>query len=189
MPNGFDIKSTYRTSQDSVNGMTLGAFTGYFRHRNSTKNILYPYADYEGHYVLGIIYSRNETALDERTTYSLNDLATIPSVIHSFEFFAQPKYRIASSLPGSGNTKNIGSSTKIINLLEGNGIFSTLGEDVYDDYWMFYLTADMAKTLEIPRPYSTLKTYLTYKKRGMESLNTHQQDILQLPDELNETSL
>ncbi len=37
-----DIKSTYRTSKTEVNGMTLGAFTGYFRKRDSNKNILYP---------------------------------------------------------------------------------------------------------------------------------------------------
>ncbi len=178
-----DIKSTYRTSKDSVNGMTLGAFTGYFRNRSSQKNILYPYADYEGHYVLGVIYSRNDDALDERIKYTLEDLATIPSVIHSFQFFAQPKYRIAVSRPGSGNTKNIGSCTNIADLVQGNGIFSALGEDVYDDYWMFYLTADMAKTLELPRPYSSLKTYFEYKQRGMKSLNAHQAVIRAEPED------
>lgn len=32
-----DIKSTYRIDSSNVNGMTLGAFTGYFRNRNSKK--------------------------------------------------------------------------------------------------------------------------------------------------------
>src|SRR5580700_10804679 len=41
-----DIKSTYRTSENEVNGMTLGAFTGYFRKRDSNKNTLYPYSHY-----------------------------------------------------------------------------------------------------------------------------------------------
>src|ERR1035438_10535804 len=41
-----DIKSTYRTSATEVNGMTLGAFTGYFRNRDSKKNTLYPYSQY-----------------------------------------------------------------------------------------------------------------------------------------------
>ena len=36
----LDLKSTYRTSQTRVNGMTLGAFTGYFRNRESNKNII-----------------------------------------------------------------------------------------------------------------------------------------------------
>src|SRR6266498_3506176 len=41
-----DIKSTYRTSPTEVNGMTPGAFTGYFRNRDSNKNTLYPYSKY-----------------------------------------------------------------------------------------------------------------------------------------------
>jgi hypothetical protein len=41
-----DIKSTYRESETKVNGMTLGAFTGYFRERDSHKNTLYPYNQY-----------------------------------------------------------------------------------------------------------------------------------------------
>ena len=52
-----DIKSTYRTSDVEVNGMTLGAFTGYFRKRDSNKNTRYPYSQYAGHFVLGVIYS------------------------------------------------------------------------------------------------------------------------------------
>lgn len=33
----LDIKSTYRKDESKVNGMTLGAFTGYFRDRRSKK--------------------------------------------------------------------------------------------------------------------------------------------------------
>jgi hypothetical protein len=49
-----DIKSTYRTGvthdgREKVNGMTLGAFTGYFRDRTSRKNTLYPYSAYKAH--------------------------------------------------------------------------------------------------------------------------------------------
>src|SRR5579871_4756250 len=47
-----DIKSTYRVSDTDVNGMTLGAFTGYFHDRNSTKNTTFPYSQYAGHFVL-----------------------------------------------------------------------------------------------------------------------------------------
>jgi len=53
----LDLKSTYRTNASKVNGMTLGAFTGYFRNRASRKNITFPYQDYVGHFVLGVIYS------------------------------------------------------------------------------------------------------------------------------------
>jgi len=55
-----DLKSTYRATSTKVNGMTLGAFTGYFRNRKSSKNTLYPYGEYHKHYVFGIIYSRTD---------------------------------------------------------------------------------------------------------------------------------
>ncbi|MCL4303548.1 MAG: restriction endonuclease [Anaerolineae bacterium] len=178
-----DIKSTYRTSATDVNGMTLGAFTGYFRNRDSSKNTTYPYSQYSGHFVLGVIYSKNLAAADERRHFTLEDLDSIPSVIRDFQFFAQPKYRIAASRPGSGNTKNIGSVTKIDQLINGTGPFAQLGEEVYDDYWMYYLTADMARTLEIVRPYTDLKSYSAYKQRGSETLQKFQEQIEQLPEE------
>ncbi len=177
-----DIKSTYRVDEKRVNGMTLGAFTGYFRNRDSSKNTLYPYNQYSGHFALGAIYSKTEETLDERRCYTLEDLEKIPSVIRNFEFFAQPKYRIASDRPGSGNTKNIGSVTNIAALLAGNGPFASLGEEVYDDYWMYYLTKDMAQALGIPRPYRNLKSYAEYKKRGIEAIKAHEQEIEKLAE-------
>jgi hypothetical protein len=42
----LDIKTTYRVNEHSVSTMTLGAFTGYFRNRNTTKNITFPYNEY-----------------------------------------------------------------------------------------------------------------------------------------------
>jgi hypothetical protein len=32
-----------------------------------------------------------------------------------------------------------------VDLVSGNGPFAHLGEEVYDDYWMYYLTKDMAQ--------------------------------------------
>lgn len=183
----LDIKSTYRTNRTTVNGMTLGAFTGYFRDRQSTKNTTFPYARYKSHIVLGVIYSQSDGVIDERKKYKLDDLAKINSVIKDFIFFAQPKYKIASSRPGSGNTKNIGSVTKIAQLLNGEGPFSKLGEEIYDDYWMYYLTKDMAKKDDILRPYKDLKTYMEYKERKpiitqdrlieIEKLDTGPEDV------------
>src|SRR5437870_1838204 len=177
-----DIKSTYRTSESEVNGMTLGAFTGYFRKRESNKNTLYPYGQYAGHFVLGVIYSKCDDVADERKQFTLEDLPKIPSVVKHFQFFAQPKYRIAASRPGSGNTKNIGSVVKIDALVNGTGPFASLGEEVYDDYWMFYLTRDMAQTLSLARPYSNLKTYLEYKERGVDTLRAHEKEIANLAE-------
>lgn len=160
----LDLKSTYRIGANQVNGMTLGAFTGYFRDRVSTKNITFPYGSYAGHYVLGMIYSKAEDVIDERRKYALNELEQITSVVRDFLFFVQEKYRIATDRPGSGNTKNIGSVTDIDKLVNGTGPFSTLGESVFDDYWMYYLTEDMARAVELPkRPYANLNSYLLYK--------------------------
>lgn len=178
-----DIKSTYRTSATEVNGMTLGAFTGYFRNRDSNKNILYPYGQYAGHFVLGVIYSKCDDVADERKQFTLDDLPKIPSVIQEFQFFAQPKFRIASFRPGSGNTKNIGSVTLIDELVNGTGPFAKLGEEVYDDYWMFYLTREMAQALNVARPYANLKSYLEYKKRGIDVLCAHEKEIAKLAEQ------
>ncbi|MBU6411475.1 MAG: restriction endonuclease [Verrucomicrobia bacterium] len=178
-----DIKSTYRTGDTEANGMTLGAFTGYFRKRDSSKNTLFPYSQYAGHFVPGVIYSKCDDAADERKQFTLDDLPKIPSVIKNFQFFAQPKYRIGSSRPGSGNTKNIGSVTKIEQLVNGTGPFTALGEEIYDDYWMFYLTRDMARELSIERPYTDLKSYLEYKKRGVDKLRAHEREIARLAED------
>ncbi len=160
----LDLKSTYRIDAQRVNGMTLGAFTGYFRERNTKKNISFPYHSYSGHFVLGIIYSKSTDQVDERQRFNLDELENISSVIRDFEFFVQEKYRIATDRPGSGNTKNIGSVTDINKLVNGTGPFADLGENIFNDYWMFYLTADMARAAELPqRPYSNLATYLKYK--------------------------
>ncbi len=160
-----DLKSTYRKNGKDVNGMTLGAFTGYFRDRKSKKNITFPYNEYVGHFVIGVIYSRADKNLDERNIYKLEDLQKITSVVRDFDLFVQEKYRVAIDRPGSGNTKNIGSVTKIDELIEGKGPFSELGEDVFDDYWMYYLTKDMAKAVDLKdAPYKNLKEYISYKK-------------------------
>lgn len=178
-----DIKSTVRDGKNKIKSMTLGAFTGYFRNRDSQKNTHYPYSSYSGHYVLGVIYSLADENPDEKTIFSIDELESISSVIKDFTFFAQPKYKIASATPGSGNTKNIGSVSKESDLINGKGIFSELGEEVYDDYWMYYLTKDMAKALEINRPYSNLKTYLEYKKKGVDALEAHKEELKKLIDE------
>ncbi len=178
-----DIKSTFIDSANKIKSMTLGAFTGYFRNIASTKNISYPYESYEAHLVLGVIYKQNKDEQNEKVIYKLDDIETIKSVIKDFQFFVQPKYKIASASPGSGNTKNIGATMKIDELINGKGIFSELGEEIYRDFWKYYLTKDMAKALEIERPYTNLKTYLEYKQRGIDVLKEHQEEINKLNEE------
>jgi hypothetical protein len=181
-----DIKSTYKDEHDSIKSMTLGAFTGYFRHRNSTKNTTYPYNDYKAHWVLGVVYSQVENKPNEKNVYTIDELDTIVSVIRDFQFFVQPKYKIAAATPGSGNTKNIGAVTDLRKLMNGEGVFAELGEEVYDDYWMYYLTKDMAKALEVERPYTNLKTYLEYKEKGLSALSKHKKEILAMDEDEEE---
>ncbi len=162
----LDLKSTYRVSEQSVSGFTLGAFTGYFRKRNSTKNIVFPYSDYAAHFVLGVIYSRNENIGDEREVYTLDDLQDIISVIQDFTFLAQEKWKIANDHPGSGNTKNIGSIKNINKLVQGEGPFAALGEEIFNDYWTNYLTRDMAEAIDSDIPYRNLSEYWEWRERA-----------------------
>ena len=158
-----DFKSSYRKNDTHINGMTLGAFTGYFRDRESHKNVTYPYGKYKAHIVLGIIYSTNKE-IDERKIYTLEQLDDIVSVVSNITFFVQEKWKIATDKPGSGNTKNIGSINKIEDLVNGNGPFSKLGEKVFDDYWTCYLTKDTAQAAELQKPfYSNLDEYKQFK--------------------------
>ncbi|MBF0097544.1 MAG: EcoRV family type II restriction endonuclease [Magnetococcales bacterium] len=160
----IDIKSTYRTSDTRVNGMTLGAYTGYFRERGSKKNIKFPYDSYVSHFVFGLIYSRSDSQIDERKIFSIDQLSSIASVIRDFQFFVQEKYKIATDRPGSGNTKNIGSVINIEDLINGRGPFTSLGKEVFDDYWMYYLTKDMATMAQLSKPpYTNLAQYAAYK--------------------------
>ena len=174
LPNGtkiaMDIKSAYRENGNKISGFTLGSFTGYFRNRNSSKNSTLPYSEYFKHYVLGVIYARKNDKVDESKTYKLEQLESIESAICDLDFIIQEKYKIANYLPGSGNTKNIGSITNINDIKAGNGPFSKLGEEIFDDYWMYYQTKEMAKDIspDGKPPYRNLTEYITYKRMGSD---------------------
>jgi Restriction endonuclease EcoRV len=187
-----DIKSTYRTGLDrsaqmKVNGMTLGTFTGYFRKRDATANITFPYNAYKKHYVLGIVYTPVE-GVDERQVYDIRQLSEIPSVAMDFEFFFHEKYQIAADRAGSGNTKNIGSTVYLERLLNGTGVFANLGVEVFDDYWMHYHTKGMAKDEGFEaQPYSNLLEYRRYKEIGTAILNVPKDQIVSEANEEDST--
>lgn len=186
-----DVKSTVKDSGNNIKGMTLGTFQGYFRNRNSNigESISYPYNDYSCHIVLGVIYSQVADKPNEKDVYSLAEIESIESVIKDFQFFAQPKYKIASAIKGSGNTRNIGSTRIISELMDGTGIFSKLGEEVFDDYWMYFVDEQSSKEKNIPRPYTNLKSYLEYKERGLESLHSNKEIIEKLKEEEPENEI
>lgn len=134
-----DIKTTYKLQNSSgfCNGFTLGSHGKYFKERDSNKNIQFPYSQYIAHICLGILYTRTSlTDIDETKIYKINDLQNISSVIKDFVFFAEEKWKIASDKSGSGNTANIGSINNIEDLLNGQGVFIHLGENIFDEYWI-----------------------------------------------------
>ena len=159
-----DFKSSYYDGE-SVNGLTLGSYWGYFRERDTVKSMDYTYNSYSSHTVLGILYKQSVTDDNEKDVYSVDEIEAIHSVIEKFIFFVQPKWKIANDIPGSGNTRNIGGITNIQKLLNGQGPFAELGEDVFDDYWMNYFNTVDARTAGIGTPrYNNLKTYKEYLK-------------------------
>lgn len=164
----LDIKSTYRVNSRTVSGFTLGSFTGYFRQRETRKNIAFPYGTYAKHFVLGVIYSRSSTVADEREVYTIDDLANISSVTNDFAFLLYEKWRIASDKPGSGNTKNIGSVKRVVDLQNGAGPFSLHGVDVFDDYWTNYMTPDMARAIDSTPPFRNLDEYARWRRRFVQ---------------------
>ena len=124
-----DFKSSYYAG-DSVNGLTLGSYWGYFRERDSVRNMDRTYNSYASHTVLGVLYRKCGIGGGEAKVFSIDELPAIHSVIGDFVFFVQPKWKIANDAPGSGNTRNIGGITSIPDLVNGRGPFSSLGEDV-----------------------------------------------------------
>lgn len=166
-----DLKTTYRLhdNPDFCNGFTLGSHGEYFMNRVSRKNIQFPYGEYAGHFCLGIIYSRSgPEKADETRTFQLNELQSISSVIRNFQFFVAEKWEIASDKQGSSNTANIGSLTKVEDILNGSGVFKNLGESWFDEYWMNYgritITTANGKTKKI----TLLREYLAY--RGLDPI-------------------
>lgn len=166
----IDSKSTFRLPDDPtrVAGFTLGSFTGYFRDRKNAKNIVFPYEQYKAHYIVGIIYTRLDVP-QLPGTYALERLREISPPIRDIELIFQPKWKIASDYPGSGNTKNIGSVKDLIALREGRGPFALLGEEgktIFDRYWQEYLTRDMARQVDLPKPpFRNLHQYLRHINR------------------------
>lgn len=183
----LDIKTTFRRN-DKTAGFTLGSHGGYFKERDKDKNIQFPYNQYTGHYCLGVIYTRTDVTdyleeteiyqvqelieeyetpnkkVGERSVTTVNNLKSITSVIKDFDFFAAEKWKIASDKQGSGNTANIGSIFDIEDLKNENGIFSKLGEEWFDEYWINHGSATMVKDGKATK-ITTLKDFLEFKSR------------------------
>ena len=182
-----DLKTTYR-KKNGVSSFTLGSHGNYFKERDKKKNIQFPYNQYSGHFCLGIIYTRTDLTDDvsdteiyqvqelqeeyetpnkkvgEREVTTVKNLKSITSVIKDFDFFAAEKWKIASDKQGSGNTANIGATLSIDDLRNEKGIFSQLGEEWFDEYWINHGSATMLKDGKTTK-ITTLKDFLEFKGR------------------------
>jgi len=182
-----DLKTTYR-KKNGISSFTLGSHGSYFKERDKKKNIQFPYNEYLGHYCLGVIYTRTDMSDDvsetdiyqvqelheehetsnkkvgKREVTTVDNLKSITSVIKDFDFFVAEKWKIASDKQGSGNTANIGSTLSIDDLRNENGIFSQLGEEWFDEYWINHGSAIMVKDGK-PIKITSLKDFLEFKGR------------------------
>jgi len=162
-----DFKTTYRNLKKPhlCNGFTLGSHGKYFEDRSSTKNIQFPYGSYTGHFCLGIIYRRVEgSTIDETKAYRLDKLHSITSVVRDFKFFVTEKWKIAGDKGGSGNTANIGSINNIDDIVNGYGMFSKLGEEWFDDYWMNFGKIIIPDGKGGTQKITSLKDFVEYRK-------------------------
>jgi hypothetical protein len=161
-----DFKTTYKNPKNPhlCNGFTLGSHGEYFTDRTSTKNIQFPYGSYSGHFCLGIIYDRaDDVTIDETKVHGINELHSIISVARNFHFFVTEKWKIASDKSGSGNTANIGSINNIADIISGNGMFSKLGEEWFDEYWMNYKKIIIQNGKGRTKIISTLREFVEHK--------------------------
>ncbi len=162
-----DLKTTYRKpdNQKLCNGFTLGSHGEYFINRSSKKNIQFPYNEYKGHFCLGIIYDRVDgSSIDETKSYQIDQLKSISSVVKNFQFFIAEKWKIASDKGGSGNTANIGSIILIEDIINEKGMFSKLGEEWFDEYWMNYNKIIIKDKDGNSKKITNLTDFVKYKK-------------------------
>ena len=162
-----DLKTTYRLPRcpHQCNGFTLGSHGKYFTERTSLKNIRFPYGTYSGHFCLGLIYDRAESAtIDETVKVPLHALSSIASVMSNLQFFVAEKWQIASDKQGSNNTANIGSIKLISDVVSGKGMFANLGEEWFDEYWINYAKIQVANDKGEFKAITTLKAFVEYRK-------------------------
>lgn len=161
----LDVKSSYREDDQTISGFTLGTFRGSLRDTDSTQYSRLPYKEYENHWVLCIIYSRNP--IDLTRTYPIEKIGAVPDVVADVEVHVHEKYKIAVDRPGSGNTANIGSVVRLLDIRNGSGPFAGYGQGVFEDYWRNYMRREDAQRggLEAP-PYKDLPSYFRWKKKN-----------------------
>lgn len=184
----IDMKSAYRKGKNKFSGFTLGAFNGYFKNRQTTKNITYPYDQYSKHWILCFIYDR-DMETDTTKVFSFKDKGKIPRIITNVEVILQEKWKVAKHTPGSGNTANIGGIDNLEKLKEGEGPFSSEGKEVFDDYWMHYVRKEDCNKMDLKeQPFKNLETYKEWVREGRLGENKIKRYYKFHPDDINSES-
>lgn len=168
-----DIKTSYIKNNQSPIKFALGSYGSFMQ--NNIKNIQYKYTDYIKHYVVGIIYKRNNESSQSKVI-NFENRKQVSFPFYDVKYFIQEKYKIAGETKGSGNTDNIGSisSNNLNDFISGNGPFSKLGNDIYELYWRYY-----------PRYRFATKTYNSINS-FMKWLSKHKDEVSLLHDSNDE---
>lgn len=178
-----DIKTTYRNyytknkekKEIKEFQFCLGSYGSYLR--NNTKNIKYPYDEYDSHYMICFLYDRNNDSAQAQYE-NVSSVYKIKPPYNNVQVIIQEKYKIVGDKPGSGNTENIGSfkTNDLDKLKNGQGPFAFLGEDIYVDYWRHY-----PRYREKNVKYNNLDGYFKWKLN-----NTKDDEVIK---EINEEKL
>ena len=189
----IDFKSTYLKRDGRLSGFTLGTFNGYFKNRSSRiccniqkgkeRKKLY-YSDFDEHYLLCYIYERQVGAeINSNQFNSMEDLIeklksfSIPIAIKHIIF--KPKWKVASTISGSGNTANIGSINTINQLLKNQSKFSSKQE--FNEYWRYYFNHILALRRirkvhkEFVPPYTNFSEYKEWVQNGRKGKERFQE--------------
>lgn len=163
----IDVKTTYRGFCPAGNvksfAFTAGSFTSFMR-GDGTKNIVGNYSDYDKHYIIGVLYSRETNPTKGKL--QLSNLQEIIPPYKDPEIFVQEKFRICGEKKGSGNTDNIGTikDSSIEPFIGGFGPFAFLGIDAFNSYWSNYPYYKMP-TAEKKELYSNIEEYLIWLRK------------------------
>ena len=166
-----DIKTTFRRYKETKSGktsqvgFTLGSHGSYFKERDLSKNIQYPYNQYKGHFCLAIVYT--QTVETEEDANDFDEMKTF-----KVEELGESKLKDTTSRTIVSkdeltdiNTANIGSTKTEESLLRENGVFYQLGEDIFDDYWKNYDSISFKDPEGNEKNITNIWDYLAYRNR------------------------
>jgi hypothetical protein len=156
-----DLKSTYHVGAGSVSSMTLGAFTGYFSNRASTKNVTFPTGSTRATTCLASsTHGANARRQLQVHTWTIG---AHPIVVKNLQFFRPAEVRLAADRPGSA-TRRTSVGEHDLRAHEWAGTFAAwASEDVFDAYWMYYRRRHGPRGGPSQSPYTNLAAILPIK--------------------------